>query len=95
MMNSVSPRLLLLAFAFPPSRAIGAVRGGNLAKQLARLGWRVTVATIDPGLLEDPDPAFPDMETWCRDAGIQLVPTGLDYRMLYRSWRGRWWERPA
>ena len=39
------PKLLFLACYFPPVRAIGAVRTGNLARYLARLGWEVTVVT--------------------------------------------------
>lgn len=96
-MNARAPQLLFLAFPFPPSRAIGAVRCANLAKYLTRLGWRVTVVTLDPRLLADPDPAVTDMaEAWCRDAGIHRVLTGHDYRMLYGgALKGRWWERPA
>ena len=94
-MNSSRPRLLLLACAFPPSRAVGAIRSGNLAKQLVRLGWDVTVATVDPGLLVDPDPAYADFPAWCREAGIRVIPTGLGQRMLYGVWKCRWWERPS
>jgi glycosyltransferase involved in cell wall biosynthesis len=96
-MNRSRPTLLFLAFPFPPSRAIGAVRCAKLAKYLARSGWQVTVVTIDPRLLANPDPTFPDLSAaWCRDVGIQRIETGHGYRMLYgEALAGRWWERPS
>ena len=95
-MNAGPPKLLFLAFSFPPIRAIGAVRGANLAKYLTRLGWQITVATIDPRLVADPDPTIRDPESWCRNLGVQRVLTGHDYRMLYgEALVGRWWERPV
>ena len=45
------PRLLFLAYPFPPLRAIASVRTGNIAKYLARLGWEITVVTVDPSVL--------------------------------------------
>jgi len=44
------PKLLFLAYHFPPSQAVGSVRAWNMAKYLARLGWEVTVITPDPSL---------------------------------------------
>lgn len=51
------PRLLLLAYYFPPMREIGAVRAFALAKYLSRLDWKVTVVTLDPSLLAITDDA--------------------------------------
>src|SRR5262249_26283507 len=45
------PKLLFLAWAFPPAATIGAVRTWNTAKYLSRLGWDVTVVTPDPKLI--------------------------------------------
>ncbi len=42
------PKLLFLAYAFPPSPAIGAVRAWSMAKYLGRLGWDITVVTPRP-----------------------------------------------
>jgi glycosyltransferase involved in cell wall biosynthesis len=39
------PRLLFLAYYFPPAAAIGGVRSHNVAKWLTRSGWDVTVVT--------------------------------------------------
>lgn len=46
-MTSVSrkPRLLFLAYDFPPINNIGCVRAYNIAKWLTRVGWEVTVVT--------------------------------------------------
>lgn len=91
-----APRLLLLAFPFPPARAVGGVRCANLAKHLSRLGWQVTVVTIHPNLLADPDPSMTDMEAWFRETGVQRVWTGHGLRMLYGGYLvERWWERGA
>ena len=49
------PKLLFLAWTFPPVPTIGAVRTWNVAKSLARLGWEVTVVTPDPRLIPRPD----------------------------------------
>lgn len=40
------PKLLFLAYYFPPVQTIAAVRTGNMARYLARLGWDVTVVTV-------------------------------------------------
>ncbi|MDY0149082.1 MAG: glycosyltransferase [Kiritimatiellia bacterium] len=89
-----APRLLLLAFPFPPARAIGGVRCANLAKYLSRLGWQVTVVTIHPDLLADPDPTMTDMEAWFREADVMRVWTGHGLRMFLGGYLvERWWER--
>jgi len=89
-----SRRLLFLTFAFPPSRAIGAVRAWCLAKYLAQMGWMVTVVTIDPRLLTDPNPDF-NVEAACDKYGIRRILTDCGWRMLLGgSLRLRWWERP-
>lgn len=86
--------MLLLAFPFPPARAIGGVRCANLAKYLSRLGWKVTVVTVDPRLLADPDPAVGDMEQWFRTAGVARTWTGHALRMFLGGYLvERWWER--
>ncbi|MEQ1679885.1 MAG: glycosyltransferase [Nitrospira sp.] len=44
------PKVLFLAYYFPPLNASGSVRTWNVAKHLSRLGWEVTVVTPDPSL---------------------------------------------
>lgn len=41
----IAPRLLFLAYYFPPVRAIACVRTWAMAKHLSRRGWQVTVMT--------------------------------------------------
>jgi glycosyltransferase involved in cell wall biosynthesis len=79
--NARRPKLLLLAWVFPPGAAIGAVRTGNLAKYLARLGWDVTVVTPDPIWIrrkENPEQATASLA----EAGITRILTGHRLRFL-------------
>ena len=79
-MNS-RPRLLFLAYAFPPLGAIGSVRAWNIAKYLTRRGWDVTVVTPDPALwrqLEKPEHATEAI----RREGIRMLFTGHRWRCL-------------
>ncbi len=76
-----SPKLLFFAYAFPPSRAIGAVRCWNIAKHLSRRGWDVEVVTINPALLTEPQPGM-DVIADCVRENIRLRPTGFDWPIL-------------
>jgi glycosyltransferase involved in cell wall biosynthesis len=49
------PKLLFLAYYFPPLNSTGCVRTWNIAKYLARSGWHVTVVTPDPSLWRKTD----------------------------------------
>ncbi len=82
---SCPPRLLLLAYPFPPSRAIGAVRCWNIAKQLARIGWQVQVVTIGARHIAHPEPGI-DIEKACRQEGIHLRNTPAAGRLLMGGW---------
>ena len=62
--NLARPKLLFLAWNFPPSHATASVRTWNVAKYLARRGWDVTVLTPEPGL-------------WRRTEDIEEVQQGL------------------
>src|SRR5262249_22572746 len=44
------PRLLFLAYPFPPLKVTACVRTANVAKYLARLGWEITVVTPHPSV---------------------------------------------
>src|SRR5687767_429739 len=43
-----APRVLFLAWPFPPAMLAGSTRTWNLATRLADEGWDVTVATVPP-----------------------------------------------
>jgi glycosyltransferase involved in cell wall biosynthesis len=76
-----NPRLLFLAYAFPPARKTSSVRSGNIAKHLARRGWDVTVVTPDPSLwrhIDDTKKAQGALFT----ESIHRITTGHSHRFL-------------
>lgn len=75
------PKLLFLAYPFPPLQAIGAVRTGNMAKYLARLGWDVTVVTPDPSVWRNVED-FEQVSTELERGGIKRILTGHRWRCL-------------
>jgi hypothetical protein len=75
------PRLLFLAYPFPPVPVIASVRTGNIAKYLARLGWEVTVVTVDPSVwrkVEDSEKVSMELDR----EGISRILTGQRWRCL-------------
>ncbi len=58
--------ILLIAYHFPPSAAVGGRRAANFASALASLGWRVRVLTIPDRSVEQLDPG--------RLAAVQGIP---------------------
>jgi glycosyltransferase involved in cell wall biosynthesis len=85
------PRLLFLAYSFPPLHSPGTMRAGYLAKYLARLGWDVAVVTPDPVLWSRTD--RPGMvEQMLKEEGIRRITTGLRWRCLDASYV-RFWNR--
>lgn len=75
------PKLLFLAYPFPPAKAPGCVRTWNMALYLTRLGWDVTVVTPDPSILRN----IEDNGTTSRefdDVGIKRILTGHGWRCL-------------
>lgn len=86
------PKLLFLAYYFPPLNSSGCVRTWNIAKYLARSGWDVTVVTPDPSLwrkVNDQNQVDADL---LRE-GIRRLPTGHRWRCLspwdLKSWNGQ------
>ncbi len=74
-------RLLYLAYPFPPGRFVACIRTWNTARQLSRLGWKVTVATPNPDLWR----RVANRESFSREAaaaGIDILLTGHDWRWL-------------
>src|SRR5688572_20355751 len=75
------PRLLFLAWTFPPASTMGSVRTWNTAKHLARLGWDVTVVTMDPALLRNPENTERTRQDLEKE-GIRQILTDHDWRFL-------------
>jgi glycosyltransferase involved in cell wall biosynthesis len=73
------PKLLLLAYYFPPVQTIGAVRSWNMARYLARLGWEVTVVT-------------PHSYVWRNADDIEKISMELDAEGTHRILTGHRWR---
>jgi hypothetical protein len=75
------PNLLFICYEFPPSTAVGALRGWHIAKYLRRRGWDVTVLTPQrkvPGAIE--------VSAMCRTEGIRIEFIGSeDFTAAIRS----------
>ncbi|THJ18024.1 MAG: glycosyltransferase family 4 protein [Nitrospira sp. CG24B] len=75
------PKLLFLAFPFPPAKTPGSVRTWNIATYLIRLGWDVTVVVPNPAILrnvEDSEKVSVELER----AGIKRIITDHRWRCL-------------
>ncbi|HEU5406151.1 MAG TPA: glycosyltransferase [Nitrospira sp.] len=75
------PKLLFLAYYFPPHNSSGCVRTWNIAMYLARLGWDVTVVTPAPSVwrkVENSDKVSMQLE----GEGIKRILTGHQWRCL-------------
>jgi glycosyltransferase involved in cell wall biosynthesis len=77
---SALPKLLFLAWPFPPFRAIGCVRGWSIAKYLARIGWDVTVVTPHPSLWRQQDR--------CEQVAEELEREGIRRILTGHRWQG-------
>jgi glycosyltransferase involved in cell wall biosynthesis len=73
------PKLLLLAYSFPPVQTIATVRTWNIAKYLTRLGWEVTVVTADPSVWQKVE----DYEK----VSIELDREGINRILTSHRWR--------
>jgi glycosyltransferase involved in cell wall biosynthesis len=75
------PRLLMVAYYFPPANKVGGIRAFNIAKALARRGWDVTV--LSPGIsnwrnVERSEDVARELES----EGIRCMRTGHGLRNL-------------
>lgn len=75
------PKLLYLAYYFPPAKAVACVRTKNTAMHLARLGWDVTVVTPRPDIWRSKD-AGPEIREQLDEAGVKRLETGHGLRFL-------------
>jgi glycosyltransferase involved in cell wall biosynthesis len=77
------PRLLYLAYCYPPLNVSGSVRARNTAVHLARLGWDVTVVTPDPSLWLPLDPlAVAETDAEIQREGLRRICTDHQWRCL-------------
>ena len=74
-------RLLYLAPSFPPARFVACIRTWNTAKQLSRLGWKVTVVTPHPDLWRSVDP-LDGLAQAVADHGLDMMYTGYRWTWL-------------
>jgi glycosyltransferase involved in cell wall biosynthesis len=75
------PRVLFLAFYFPPIHAVASVRAAKIAKHLSLAGWDVSAVTPHPSLLrltDDADRVAAELQHW----GVRLIYTGHRWRCL-------------
>jgi glycosyltransferase involved in cell wall biosynthesis len=75
------PKLLLLAYYFPPVQTIGAVRTGYMARYLNRLGWEVTVVTPHSNVWRNADDSE-KISIELDAVGIHRILTGHRWRCL-------------
>jgi glycosyltransferase involved in cell wall biosynthesis len=75
------PKLLFLAYYFPPANAVSCVRTWNIAKYLTRLGWDITVVTLDPFLWRHTDNPG-ETEINIKQEGFRRILTGHRWRWL-------------
>jgi glycosyltransferase involved in cell wall biosynthesis len=76
-----NPRLLFLAYAFPPITTIGRVRAYNIAKWLTRKGWEVSVVTPYESAWGRSDSATDVHDELSRE-GIRCIRTAHRWRSL-------------
>jgi glycosyltransferase involved in cell wall biosynthesis len=89
MMPRRRPKLLFLAYPFPPSKAPGCVRTWNIATYLTRLGWDVTVVTPDPAIfrkVEDDEKVSLELKR----EGVKRILTGQEWRCLAPNYLKCW-----
>jgi glycosyltransferase involved in cell wall biosynthesis len=73
------PKLLFLAYYFPPLNSSACVRTWNIAKYLSRCGWDVTIVTPDPSL-------------WRKTNSSSQVDAELDRERIRRLCTGHRWR---
>lgn len=78
---SRQPRLLYIAFYFPPTRASGVHRSLATANHFAARGWDVTVLTINEEYFRD------FVQSWDPSLNARVDPSVTVERVWYPGWR--------
>jgi glycosyltransferase involved in cell wall biosynthesis len=73
------PKLLFLAWNFPPVQAVASLRTWNIAKYLTRLGWDVTVVT-------------PKLELWRHIDNPEKVQVNVRMEGIRQIWTDHSWR---
>ena len=84
--RSSNPRVVMLAFGFPPEGNAGAYRPLRFVRRLASFGWISTVVAAAPGQYERFDPTL--LERIPRETEVIRVKS-QDLWQRFQSWRAR------
>ncbi|MBN1295824.1 glycosyltransferase [bacterium] len=88
------PNILFIARAFPPAPVIASVRCWNIAEQMRKFGWTVTVVTIDTQYwLRCSDEDIARSDRLIEKAGIIVIRTAHDFRSLPGAMHRAGYER--
>src|SRR4030095_5465928 len=85
------PRLLFLAYYFPPARSVACVRTWNMAKYLSRLGWAIQVVTPHPSLWRTSENRE-GFEAKAAHERVRLIYTDHQWRCLNPDFLNCWNE---
>ncbi|MCH8083930.1 MAG: glycosyltransferase [Myxococcales bacterium] len=81
-----TPRVLLIAYHFPPGQAAGALRWQKFVTHGAERGWAFDVITLDPASLDSADPSRLDQ----LPAGTRVFAIGSPRLLIERLGRAIW-----
>lgn len=82
-------RLLLVAYYFPPFGAVGAFRVSKLVKYFHRMGWDITVLTVDPKYYSNKDLDYDKLKDIPRD--VEIIYTDIFEKNLKFREEGAYW----
>lgn len=88
-MLELKPKLLLLAYYFRPSQAIASSRLWNMAIQLAKSGWDVTVLMPRRDQWQRPEPDASRLQEEADENGLRFVEVDVSWPMLTNDLRWR------
>lgn len=92
--NRQEPKLLFLAWLFPPCRTSASIRTWNIAKHLGRLGWDITVVTPHYSVwrhIENPS----ETDSLMEQEGIKRILTSQKWRFLTMDLNSVWNQGPG
>lgn len=85
--TTTGPRVLLVAYNFPPDETIGALRWQKMARRFCERGWQMDVIALDPSCIPRTDAKrYADLPSGLRAFGVPL-PTLFLQRLESIAWR--------